>query len=222
MKKLIKYFLRFLRPKTKQGSTTIARVLEQPIGGPLGQVFYLDYIYGGLLGENKVPLQHLEPEPLISIERYKELKSKKETIFPTTTMPVIGYAVSGGTNTDYITRWCGTTNNEILKVNQMDKEPLDPKPLKHFILKYFSWVKDVGVDEYETLRGHRKKLQIILTVTPTHYAELMNESIERKVREKLHKLIIPLFVSIYTEHNESLPIIIYQPELPSETILDLL
>jgi len=232
MKRILKYLIGFLKPKSRKKSLTrlnATEVIVEPMGGPVGQLFYFDFaIMRGMEKPQKVPLQYLEPEPLISIEKFEEMELQEKnnlTKFPTPTMSIghlTGHLFSGGTlGNDYYQRWCGTTINQTSTNMEKEEEVLDPTPLKHFILKEFSWVKDVGVDAFSSISKSKRKVCVILTVSPTHYSELMDEGIERKVRERLHKLITPLVTCIYTEHNENLPIIVFQPE-KSETILDLL
>ena len=127
--------------------------------------------------------------------------------------------------------WCGSTVSDMaIKISEEEtkKDPLalNPKPLKHLLVKRYPWILDVtevrirtkAKVTYETAI-YFGPLEIHITVSPTHHSELMVPSIEKKVREKLYVDLIPIITCLYENNNGEKPIIIFSPS-HSETILD--
>jgi hypothetical protein len=126
---------------------------------------------------------------------------------------------------------CGTTITDFAKTIENKKDPLvlDHLPLKHFLVKKYPWILDVTEVRVRTLGRLTHPiyestivygpLEIHITVSPTHHSELMNEGIERKIREKLYVEMMPLITCLYENNNKDNPYIIFSPS-HSETILE--
>lgn len=132
------------------------------------------------------------------------------------------------------TLWCGTTehySSETIKKD--DPLVLDHWPLKRMLTKLFPWILDVsevrirpkggainwGATNYVPGTIYFGPLEIHITVSPTHYSELMSPKIEKKVREKLYTEILPLITCMFENNSKDKPIIIFSP-VPTETILE--
>ena len=110
-----------------------------------------------------------------------------------------------------------------------DSLVLDHLPLKHFLVKKYPWILDVTEVRIKPLGKLTHPiyestivygpLEIHITVSPTHHSELMNEGIERKIREKLYVEMMPLITCLYENNNKDNPYIIFSPS-HSETILE--
>lgn len=125
---------------------------------------------------------------------------------------------------------CGTTITDFAKAIKNENDPLvlDHLPLKHFLMKKYPWILDVTEVRIRSKGGTMKHnpstiyfgpLEIHITVSPTHHSELMNEKIERKIREKLYVEMMPLITCLYENNNKDNPYIIFSPS-HSETILE--
>lgn len=112
-----------------------------------------------------------------------------------------------------------TTNGSVYRPN--NSEILDEKPLKHFLMKYFTWIKDVTEVSIRNSFNRTPSVDIHITVSPTHHTELMDDRISRIVCNKLRKKISSLLIAMYPDIKDGNPNFIFFPE-HSETILDLL
>ena len=128
--------------------------------------------------------------------------------------------------------FCGSTENDFTEETK-DPFEMNPKPLKHLLVKKFPWILDVTAVKIK-YRGNRHRfdhlpkdavihgpLEIHLTVSATHHTELMNPQIENLVRENLFKFLLPLIPCMYPNNGLENPIIIFSPS-HSTTILELL
>mgnify|MGYP003342558960 CR=1 FL=1 len=133
-----------------------------------------------------------EPEKPMVLEEIYKLTNKPARTAPTiTSLP------------KYHERWCGTTIADAAPTFTEQKDPsiLDHEPLRHFLKKFYSWILDVT--EVRVKSQHREgPLEIHITVSPTHAIELMNPSIEKKVRENLNKNLSPLISCMYSNNSK--------------------
>lgn len=105
-------------------------------------------------------------------------------------------------------------------INQ--EKDLDPKVLDHYLTKFFPWV--ICVTRVQLSGGitmSAQRVEIHVTVSPTHHTELMDVMISRIVEEKMMKRTRKLIKAIYEEVDDQEPHFIFSPEY-SETILDLI
>lgn len=98
---------------------------------------------------------------------------------------------------------------------------LDEKPLKHFLMKYFTWIKDVTEVSLRNSFNRTPSVDVHITVSPTHHTELMDDRISRIVNNKLQQKISSLLIAMYPEIKDERPNFIFFPEY-SETILELI
>jgi len=122
-----------------------------------------------------------------------------------------------------------STSGEALRPNE--RIILDPKPLSHFLKKEFPFVLDVTSINYEggvrmynpntfdVVDSKNSVLEIVIVVSPTHYSELTNNVIERKIKNKMNELLEPLLKCMYSEYYKREPRILFFPD-KSETILE--
>jgi hypothetical protein len=165
------------------------------------------------------PLHSEPPEPPMVAEIVNKIATEPARTTPSTTSSL----------------WCGTTITDITSTLTAPKDPLvlDHLPLKHFLVKKYSWILDVtevrirprggaingGVTDYVSGVIYFGPLEIHITVSPTHHSELMNPDIEKKVREKLYVDLLSLITCMYENNHKDKPIIIFSPS-HSETILE--
>jgi hypothetical protein len=126
---------------------------------------------------------------------------------------------------------CATTiTDTYVNKENKDKRILDETPVKKILTKLIPWILDVTsvrIKSSSVLTMHEDQipgypLEVYITVSPIHHTELMNPTIETKVRERLNKDLIPLLSCVYgTKHTSSKPTIIFSPVV-TETILELL
>lgn len=136
--------------------------------------------------------------------------------------------------------WCGTTVNDFAtEITNEKKDPLvlNHLPLKKILTRIFPWILDItevriipngGINRAMEMLNQSSnsskikifgRIQIHITVSPTHYSELMNPVIEKKVRDQLYKEILPLVTCMFEDNNKDKPSIIFYPK-HSETILE--
>lgn len=156
-----------------------------------------------------------EPAPPMVADIVNKIKKQQPRDVPTTTSSL----------------WCGTTITDFAKAIKNENDPLvlDHLPLKHFLVKKYPWILDVTEVRVKPLGRLTHPiyestivygpLEIHITVSPTHHSELMNEGIERKIREKLYVEMMPLITCLYENNNKDNPYIIFSPS-HSETILE--
>jgi len=160
-----------------------------------------------------------EPAPPMVADIVNKIKKQQPRDVPTTTSSLIQERV------------CGTTVTDFAKAIKNENDPLvlDHLPLKHFLVKKYPWILDVTEVRIKPLGRLTHPiyestivygpLEIHITVSPTHHSELMNEGIERKIREKLYVEMMPLITCLYENNNKDNPYIIFSPS-HSETILE--
>jgi hypothetical protein len=145
MKRILKYLIGFLKPKSRKKSLTrlnATEVIVEPMGGPVGQLFYFDFaIMRGMEKPQKVPLQYLEPEPLISIEKFEEMELQEKNNLnkiPNTNhvnrTPYRAFIFRRNIGNDYYQRWYGTTINQT-STNMKKKKRFWTQPTKTFHIK---------------------------------------------------------------------------------------
>ena len=164
----------------------------------------------------QIPIPEEKPTPPMVAEIVNKIKDRLKSNYPSSTSSL---------------NICGTTITDITSTLTKPKDPLalDHLPLKHFLVKKYPWILDVTevrvrplgrlthpIYESTIVYG---PLEIHITVSPTHHSELMNEGIERKIREKLYVEMMPLITCLYENNNKDNPYIIFSPS-HSETILE--
>lgn len=164
--------------------------------------------------------------PMVAEEIYNLKESTKPAReYPTTTSTL---------SSNYLINWCGSTSHNSFDLNTEKSDPLvlDHWPLKRMLTKLFPWILDVTEVRIKPKGGMSNlkpnyvsgtiyfgPLEIHITVSPTHYSELMSPKIEKKVREKLYTEILPLITCMFENNSKDKPIIIFSP-IPTETILE--
>lgn len=111
-------------------------------------------------------------------------------------------------NEQYYQLWCGSTINELSEIKY------DPKPLKHFLCKYFTWIKDVT-----SVDNRHQNIDVHVTISPIHHTELMNPIIEKKIKDSIMTEITQLMTCMYNLPQKTRIQLIYHPS-HSETILE--
>lgn len=117
-------------------------------------------------------------------------------------------SVTSHISEQYYQLWCGSTINELSEIKY------DPKPLKHFLCKYFTWIKDVTSVDNRT-----QNIDVHVTISPIHHTELMNPIIEKKIRDSIMTEITQLMTCMYNLPQKTRIQLIYHPS-HSETILE--
>ena len=168
-----------------------------------------------------------KPAPAMVSEVVNEINNKQQTVrsTPTSTSSLMEH---------YYVRWCGSTVSDSVKSVKDEKDPLvlDHLPLRHFLMKKFPWIIDVTevrIKPYSSSSGWSGRdmsnvivygpLEIHITVSPTHYSELMNPNVEKKVRDRLYNDMMPLITCMFENNHKEKPLIIFSPS-HSETILE--
>jgi hypothetical protein len=164
----------------------------------------------------QIPIPEEKPAPPMVAEIVNKIKDRLKSNYPSSTSSL---------------NICGTTVTDITSTLTKPKDPLvlDHLPLKHFLVKKYPWILDVTEVRIKPLGRLTHPiyestivygpLEIHITVSPTHHSELMNEGIERKIREKLYVEMMPLITCLYENNNKDNPYIIFSPS-HSETILE--
>lgn len=117
-------------------------------------------------------------------------------------------ATSSHLNEQYYQYWCGST------INELSQMKYDPKPIKHFLCKHFSWIEDVT-----SVDNRNQNIDVHVTISPIHHTELMNPIIEKKIRDFIMPEITQLMTCMYNLSPKNIIQIIYHPS-HSETILE--
>ena len=167
----------------------------------------------------QLPVEKPEP-PMVAEEIYKVKEQAPVREYPSSTSSFSGYF-------DHL---CGATVHHSSEFKEEVKDPLvlDHLPLKRMLTKLFPWILDVTFVKIKTktrIRQHEPgtiyfgPLEIHITVSPTHHTELMSPKIEKAVREKLYKEMLPLITCMYENNSKDKPIIVFSP-IPTETILE--
>jgi hypothetical protein len=169
-----------------------------------------------------------EPTPPMVADVVDKITKEQPRNVPTTTSSLIQERVCGTTVSDFAT-----------EITNEKKDPLvlNHLPLKKILTRVFPWILDItevriipngGINRAMEMLNQSPnsskikifgRIQIHITVSPTHYSELMNPNIERKVRDQLYKEILPLVTCMFEDNNKDKPSIIFSPE-HSETILE--
>jgi hypothetical protein len=164
----------------------------------------------------QIPIPEEKPAPPMVAEIVNKIKDRLKSNYPSSTSSL---------------NICGTTVTDITSTLTKPKDPLvlDHLPLKHFLVKKYPWILDVTEVRIKPLGRLTHPiyestivygpLEIHITVSPIHHSELMNEKIERKIREKLYVEMMPLITCLYENNNKDNPYIIFSPS-HSETILE--
>jgi hypothetical protein len=159
-------------------------------------------------------------KPMVSFA-VNELSKPPIFNFPTPTASIVPTTVG----------YCGSTistSYDIKKEIPIDPNLLDPAPLKKYLQRKYPWILDVTEVRKGSYRriyadnNEKGSLEIHITISPLHHTELMDPSIERKVRKKLLEEIIPMVTCIYGyDFLHEPPLIVFSPT-KSETILELI
>lgn len=159
----------------------------------------------------ELPPPKMLPDGFVDIINKNEDNSPRQ--FPSSTSSI----------NDYMTRWCGTTENNVMYsgsttfygYEEENDSSLDETPLRRLLMKKFKWIEDVT----EVNKHPRRPLEIHITVSPIHHTELMIPSVEKIVREKLYEELNPLVTCMYEQAGRDKPVVIFSPS-HSETILE--
>lgn len=121
--------------------------------------------------------------------------------------------------------FCGTTVSELVNSKEIPTQNVNSDEsisiVKTFLTKWYSFILDVTEVRTKKFRGCPMNVEIHITVSPLHSVELMNPTIEKTVRNKINKRLIPLLNSLFPEIDNNHPLIIFSPTY-SETILELI
>lgn len=121
--------------------------------------------------------------------------------------------------------FCGTTVSELVNSKEIPTQNVNNDEslsvVKTFLTKWYSFILDVTEVRTKKFRGCPMNVEIHITVSPLHSVELMNPTIEKTVRNKINKRLIPLLNSLFPEIDNNHPLIIFSPTY-SATILELI